>query len=70
MLEGFLERLRGFTALDPTRGSGNFLSLALHALKDPERRVQLEAEALGLDYVSPAVGPANAGYRAHGTAAL
>ena len=57
-LNVFLERLRRFTVLDPACGSGNFLYLALHALKDLERRVQLEAEALGLPRGFPAVGPA------------
>ena len=33
-----------FTVLDPACGSGNFLYLALHALKDIEHQVQLEAE--------------------------
>ena len=55
----FLERLREFTVLDPACGSGNFLYLALHALKDLEHRVQLEAEAMGLQRAFPAVGPAN-----------
>ena len=55
----FLERLRTFTVLDPACGSGNFLYLALHALKDIEHRVQLEAETLGLARGFPAVGPAN-----------
>ena len=58
-LRAFLERLRRFTVLDPACGSGNFLYLALHALKDVEHRVQLEAEALGLARGFPAVGPAN-----------
>ena len=58
-LRTFLERLRGFTVLDPACGSGNFLYLALHALKDIEHRVQLEAETLGLARGFPAVGPAN-----------
>ena len=58
-LRGFLERLRTFTVLDPACGSGNFLYLALHTLKDLEHRVQLEAEALGLQRAFPAVGPAN-----------
>ena len=44
----FLERLRGFRVLDPACGSGNFLYLALLALKDIELRAGLEAEALGL----------------------
>ena len=43
----FLNRLRAFTVLDPACGSGNFLYLALQALKDLEHRVQFEAEALG-----------------------
>ncbi len=59
LLRTFLERLRGFTVLDPACGSGNFLYLALHALKDLEHRAQLEAEALGLERAFPAVGPAN-----------
>ena len=58
-LRAFLERLRGFTVLDPACGSGNFLYLALHALKDLEHRVQLEAEAMGLQRAFPAIGPAN-----------
>ncbi len=58
-LRAFLERLRRFTVLDPACGSGNFLYLALHALKDIEHRVQLEAETLGLARGFPAVGPAN-----------
>ncbi len=58
-LRTFLERLRGFTVLDPACGSGNFLYLALHALKDIEHRVQLEAETLGLERVFPETGPAN-----------
>ncbi len=58
-LRAFLERLRGFTVLDPACGSGNFLYLALHALKDIEHRVQLEAEAMGLPRAFPAVGPEN-----------
>ena len=55
----FLEKLRNFTVLDPACGSGNFLYLALHALKNIERRVQIEAESLGLPRGFPAVGPAN-----------
>ena len=58
-LRTFLERLRRFTVLDPACGSGNFLYLALHALKDIEHRVQLEAETLGLARGFPAVGPTN-----------
>ena len=59
LLRSFLERLRDFTVLDPACGSGNFLYLALHALKDLEHRMQLEGEALGLQRSFPAVGPAN-----------
>ena len=58
-LNTFLERLRTFTVLDPACGSGNFLYLALHALKDLEHLVQLEAEALGLAPGLRFVGPAN-----------
>ena len=58
-LRGFLERLRKFIVLDPACGSGNFLYMALHALKDIEHRVQLEAETMGLQRGFPAVGPAN-----------
>ena len=59
LLRVFLERLREFTVLDPACGSGNFLYLALHALKDLEHRVQLEAEMMGLERAFPEVGPAN-----------
>ena len=55
----FLNRLRVFTVLDPACGSGNFLYLALQALKDLEHRVQLEAEALGFQLAFPEIGPAN-----------
>ena len=55
----FLNRLREFTVLDPACGSGNFLYLALQALKDLEHRVQVEAEALGFQRKFPEVGPAN-----------
>ena len=55
----FLNRLRAFTVLDPACGSGNFLYLALQALKDLEHRVQLEAEALGVQRAFPEIGPAN-----------
>ena len=58
-LRDFLDRLREFTVLDPACGSGNFLYLALHALKDLEHRVQLEAESMGLQRSFPAVGPAS-----------
>nr|ART38035.1 F103 [uncultured bacterium] len=56
-LRAFLERLRTYRVLDPACGSGNFLYLALRALKDIEHRAILEAEALGLAREFPAVGP-------------
>ncbi len=59
LLGEFLKRLRAFTVLDPACGSGNFLYLALHTLKDLEHRVQLEAEALGFERAFPTIGPAN-----------
>ena len=59
LLQDFLERLRAFTVLDPACGSGNFLYLALQALKDLEHRVLLESAALGLERQFPAIGPAN-----------
>jgi len=55
----FLERLRSFTVLDPACGSGNFLYLALLALKDLEHRVTLEAEAMGLQRELPRIDPGN-----------
>ena len=56
----FLNRLRAFTVLDPACGSGNFLYLALQALKDLEHRVQFEAEVLGFErQFSVIIGPAN-----------
>src|SRR5690606_22595062 len=57
VLQSFLERLRNFRVLDPACGSGNFLYLALQALKDIEHRVIIEAEALGLQRSFPTVGP-------------
>ena len=59
LLNTFLKRLQDFTVLDPACGSGNFLYLALHALKDIEHRVNLEGESMGLERSFPAVGPAN-----------
>ncbi|MDD5300343.1 MAG: hypothetical protein PHD65_07595 [Gallionella sp.] len=44
----YLEKLKVFRVLDPACGSGNFLFLALRALKDLEHRANIEAEALGL----------------------
>lgn len=53
----FLERLRAFSVLDPACGSGNFLFLALRALKDIEHRVLIEGEMMGLGRQFPGVGP-------------
>jgi len=44
----FIERLKTFRVLDPACGSGNFLYLALRALKDLEHKANLDAEALGV----------------------
>lgn len=59
LYRAFLDRLRAFTVLDPACGSGNFLYLALLALKDLENRVMIEAETLGLQREFPQVGPAS-----------
>lgn len=45
---GFLLRLNKFRVLDPACGSGNFLYLALKALRDVEKRAHVEAQELGL----------------------
>lgn len=56
----YLERLKNFRVLDPACGSGNFLYLALRALKGLEHRANLEAEALGLHrQLAIETGPAN-----------
>ena len=59
LYRAFLNRLRSFTVLDPACGSGNFLYLALQALKDLEHLVQIDAEVLGFQRVFPEIGPAN-----------
>lgn len=46
--EAFQLRLSEFRVLDPACGSGNFLYLALKALRDVERIVSIEAQELGL----------------------
>ncbi len=53
----FIERLANFRVLDPACGSGNFLYVALKALKDIEHRANLDSEALGLSRGFPRVGP-------------
>jgi type II restriction/modification system DNA methylase subunit YeeA len=55
--QSFLKRLRAFRVLDPACGSGNFLYLTLHALKDLERKVDIEAEAMGMARELPQIGP-------------
>ncbi len=64
LLLAFLERLETTTVLDPACGSGNFLYVALHALKDLEHEVITYAAALVEDAVherpielTPSVGP-------------
>jgi type II restriction/modification system DNA methylase subunit YeeA len=58
---GYLERIKIFHVLEPACGSGNFLYLALRALKDMEHRANLEAETLGLHrQISIECSPANA----------
>ncbi len=57
LFRGFLDRLRAFRVLDPACGSGNFLYLALIALKNVEHQAMVEAEALGLQREFPQVGP-------------
>lgn len=46
--QGFLLQLTDFRVLDPACGSGNFLYLALKALRDVEKQAQVEAQELGL----------------------
>lgn len=45
---GFLSQLGKFQVLDPACGSGNFLYLALEALRNIERQVHLDALEFGL----------------------
>ncbi len=54
--DAFLRKLAAFRVLDPACGSGNFLYVALHALRDIELRALLDAERLGVPQVRPAVG--------------
>ena len=56
---GFMERLHSFRVLDPACGSGNFLFLALKALKDIEHQVNQDSEELGLERQLPVTGPHN-----------
>lgn len=47
--QGFLSGLRRFQVLDPACGSGNFLFLALKALRDVEKQVHLDAQEFGFE---------------------
>lgn len=60
LYQHFLLHLANFRVLDPACGSGNFLYLALKALRDVEKRAQIEAQELGLQAeVSLQTGPHN-----------
>jgi type II restriction/modification system DNA methylase subunit YeeA len=55
-LEAFLVRLAVFRVLDPACGSGNFLYVALRALKDIELRAIVDADRMGVpDVPNPRV---------------
>ena len=47
--QGFLSGLQRFQVLDPACGSGNFLFLALKALRDVEKQVHLDAQEFGFE---------------------
>ena len=55
-LEAFLSRLAAYRVLDPACGSGNFLYVALHALKDLELRAIVDAERRRACRPAPRVG--------------
>ena len=58
--QSFLLRLNNFRVLDPACGSGNFLYLALKALRDIEKRAHVDAVELGLQpELSMQTGPHN-----------
>jgi len=60
VFDAFLDRLRSVRVLDPACGSGNFLYVALQALKDFEREAILWASlTLKTPMQFPAVGPQN-----------
>ena len=60
LITRFLARLNGVRVLDPACGSGNFLYVALQALKDLEREVLIwETSTLGTTMRFPACGPHN-----------
>ena len=56
----FKVKLGTFKVLDPACGSGNFLYLALNALKDIENNINLHAEKIfGNNRELPEIGPSN-----------
>lgn len=55
--DAFIDRLTKLRILDPACGSGNFLYLALQAVKDIEYRLILDCETLGLGMTPSRVGP-------------
>ncbi len=58
--QSFLLRLNRFRVLDPACGSGNFLYLALKALRDVEKQAHIEAQELGFAAeLSMQTGPHN-----------
>jgi type II restriction/modification system DNA methylase subunit YeeA len=58
--QSFLLRLNAYRVLDPACGSGNFLYLALKALRDIEKRAHIDAQELGLQpELSMQTGPHN-----------
>lgn len=59
MLDSFRKKLEDFVVLDPACGSGNFLYLALRALKDIENKVNFDAQVMRLLPKHPAIGPHN-----------
>ncbi|MEO7916375.1 MAG: DNA methyltransferase [Dokdonella sp.] len=59
LLGGFLDSLKNFIVLDPACGSGNFLFLALRALKDIEHSIHVDVEAMGMGRMFPSIGPEN-----------
>lgn len=60
IFKAYLEKLKRFRVLDPACGSGNFLYLALKALKDLEKQANTDAEILGLQrQIGIEVSPAN-----------
>jgi type II restriction/modification system DNA methylase subunit YeeA len=48
LLQGFFNRINAFRVFDPACGSGNFLYLALIALRNIEKQAHVDAQELGL----------------------